>query len=47
MYKESHLIENSFQRLNGFRRIATRYDKTKRDRSTVSIPRAIYFPVYF
>jgi transposase len=28
MYKWRHLIENLFQRLKEFRRIATRYDKT-------------------
>ena len=28
MYKWRHLIENCFQRLKEFRRIATRYDKT-------------------
>jgi transposase len=28
MYKWRHLIENFFQRLKEFRRIATRYDKT-------------------
>jgi len=28
MYKWRHLIENYFQRLKEFRRIATRYDKT-------------------
>jgi transposase len=28
MYKWRHLVENSFQRLKEFRRIATRYDKT-------------------
>jgi transposase len=28
MYKWRHLIENCFQRLKEFRRVATRYDKT-------------------
>jgi transposase len=28
MYKWRHLVENCFQRLKEFRRIATRYDKT-------------------
>ena len=28
MYKWRHLVENFFQRLKEFRRIATRYDKT-------------------
>ena len=28
MYKWRHLIENSFQRITEFRRIATRYDKS-------------------
>ena len=28
MYKWRHLIENFFQRIKEFRRIATRYDKT-------------------
>jgi transposase len=28
MYKWRHLIENFFQRITEFRRIATRYDKT-------------------
>ena len=29
MYKWRHLIENCFQRLKEFRRIATRYEKTE------------------
>ena len=28
MYKWRHLVENFFQKLKEFRRIATRYDKT-------------------
>ncbi len=28
MYKWRHLVENFFQRIKEFRRIATRYDKT-------------------
>jgi transposase len=28
MYKWRHLVENFFQRIKDFRRIATRYDKT-------------------
>jgi transposase len=28
MYKWRHLVENFFQRLKEFRRLATRYDKT-------------------
>ena len=28
MYKWRHLIENFFQKIKEFRRIATRYDKT-------------------
>jgi transposase len=29
IYKERHLIENCFCKLKGFRRLGTRYDKTK------------------
>ena len=31
LYKARHLIENFFAKLNQFRAIATRYDKTKRN----------------
>jgi transposase len=31
LYKERHLVENFFCRLKGFRRVATRYEKTARN----------------
>ena len=42
MYKWRHLIENFFQRLGEFRRIATRYDKTD-----TSFAAAIYLVAAF
>jgi transposase len=42
MYKWRHLIENFFQRLKEFRRIATRYDKTD-----ASFAAAIYLVAAF
>jgi transposase len=42
MYKWRHLVENFFQRLKEFRRIATRYDKTD-----TSFAAAIYLVATF
>lgn len=42
MYKWRHLVENCFQRLKEFRRIATRYDKTD-----ASFAAAIYLVAAF
>jgi transposase len=42
IYKWGHLVENFFQRLNEFRRIATRYDKTD-----TSFAAAIYLGAAF
>jgi len=42
MYKWRHLIENFFQRIKEFRRIATRYDKTD-----TSYAAAIYLAAIF
>jgi len=42
MYKCRHLVENFFQRLKEFRRIATRYDKTD-----TSFAAAIYLVATF
>ena len=42
MYKWRHLIENCFQRMKEFRRIATRYDKTD-----TSFAAAIYLVAAF
>jgi len=42
MYKWRHLVENFFQRIKEFRRIATRYDKT-----TASYAAAIYLVAAF
>jgi transposase len=42
MYKWRHLVENFFQRIKEFRRIATRYDKTD-----TSFAAAIYIVTAF
>ena len=42
MYKWRHLVENFFQRIKDFRRIATRYDKTD-----ASYAAAIYLVAIF
>jgi transposase len=41
MYKWRHLVENFFQKIKEFRRIATRYDKTDTSFRAAHIPRRI------
>ena len=43
-YKDRHLVENAFCRLNDFRRVATRYDKLARNYlSGVALATALAF----
>ena len=42
MYKWRHLVENFFQKIKEFRRIATRYDKTDTSfRATIQLAAAV------